>query len=161
MSQLKGLKHFYIPDEQSIYLLSHADAKKLKDWVNLCISQLEGLGYSDIELLGKGAFGFAFAGNAPSGESRVFKFSRITLPQHVQDRLEEEAFMLSHVNHEFVPRFIEYQQIRKQSILVMGRAPGEDLEKVSLKTGPLSPRIIVKIAVQVGELLSSFRQYSE
>ena len=64
MSQLKGLKHFYIPDEQSIYLLSHADAKKLKDWVNLCISQLEGLGYSDIELLGKGAFGFAFAGNA-------------------------------------------------------------------------------------------------
>jgi hypothetical protein len=39
MSQLKGLKHFYIPDEQSIYQLSHADAKKLKDWVNLCISQ--------------------------------------------------------------------------------------------------------------------------
>ncbi len=77
MSQLKGLKHFYIPDEQSIYLLSHADAKKLKDWVNLCISQLEGLGYSDIELLGKGAFGFAFAGNAPSGESRVFKLSLI------------------------------------------------------------------------------------
>ena len=161
MSQLKGLKHFYIPDEQSIYLLSHADAKKLKDWVNLCISQLESLGYRDIELLGKGAFGFAFAGSDPSGEARVFKFSRITLPQHVQDRLEEEAFMLSHINHEFVPRFIEYQQIRKQSILVMGLAPGEDLEKVSLKTGPLPPRIIVKIAVQVGELLSNFRQYSE
>ena len=38
----------------------------------------------------------------------------------------------------------------------MGRAPGEDLEKVSLKTGPLSPRIIVKIAVQVGELYPVF-----
>lgn len=160
MSQLKGLKHFYIPDEQSIYLLSHADAKKLKDWVNLCINQLQTLGYRDIELLGKGAFGFAFAGSAPDGEHRVFKFSRITLPQHVQDRLEEEAFMLSHIHHEFVPRFIEYQQIRKQSILVMGRAPGEDLEKVSLKQGPLSPRIIVKIAVQMGELLASFRDYA-
>lgn len=161
MSQLKGLKHFYIPDEQSIYLLSHADAKKLKDWVNLCISQLESLGYVDISLLGKGAFGFAFSGTAPSGMQKVFKFSRITLPQHVQDRLEEEAFMLSHVKHKHVPQFIEYQQIRKQSILVMERAPGDDLEKVSLQQGPLPPRIIVKIAVQVGELLSSFRQYSE
>ena len=27
-----NIKHFYIPDEQSIYLLSHKDAKKLKDW---------------------------------------------------------------------------------------------------------------------------------
>ena len=161
MAQLKGLKHFYIPDEQSIYLLSHADAKKLKDWVNLCISQLHGLGYRQIELLGKGAFGFAFAGIAPDGEERVFKFSRITLPQHVQDRLEEEAFMLSHIEHRYVPRFIEYQQIRKQSILVMARAPGEDLEKVSLQSGPLPPRIIVKIAVQVGELLALFRQFSE
>lgn len=161
MAQLKGLKHFYIPDEQSIYLLSHADAKKLKDWVNLCISQLHGLGYRQIELLGKGAFGFAFAGIAPDGEERVFKFSRITLPQHVQDRLEEEAFMLSHIEHRYVPRFIEYQQIRKQSILVMARASGEDLEKVSLQSGPLPPRIIVKIAVQVGELLALFRQFSE
>ena len=161
MAELKGLKHFYIPDEQSIYLLSHADAKKLKDWVNLCTNQLRTLGYQNIELLGKGAFGFAFAGTSPHGEQRVFKFSRITLPQHVQDRLEEEAFMLSHVNHQYVPRFIEYQQVRKQSILVMARAPGEDLEKVSLKQGPLPPRIIVKIAVQMGELLSSFRQYSE
>jgi len=48
MSQLKGLKHFYIPEEQSIYLLSHADAKKLKDWVNLCTEQLLSLGYRDI-----------------------------------------------------------------------------------------------------------------
>ncbi|GMM67069.1 protein kinase [Alteromonas sp. MTD1] len=161
MSQLKGLKHFYIPDEQSIYLLSHADAKKLKDWVNLCKSQLEGLGYTAISLLGKGAFGFAFAGTAPDGRERVFKFSRITLPQHVQDRLEEEAFMLSHVEHEHVPMFIEYQQIRKQSILVMERAPGDDLEKVSLRQGPLPPRIIVKIAVQVGELLSTFRRHTD
>ncbi len=161
MGQLKALKHFYIPDEQSIYLLSHADAKKLKDWVNLCITQLQTLGYDNIALLGKGAFGFAFAGTAPNGEERVFKFSRITLPQHVRDRLEEEAFMLSHIHHKFVPRFVEFQQIRKQSILVMGRATGEDLEKVSLKQGPLPPRIIVKIAVQVGELLQYFRHYTE
>lgn len=159
MSQLKGLKHFYIPDEQSIYLLSHADAKKLKDWVTLCMAELKSLGYINIELLGKGAFGFAFSGKSPNGEQRVFKFSRITLPQHIRERLEEEAFMLSHVEHEYVPRFIEYQQIKKQSILVMAQAPGEDLEKVSLRLGPLPPRVIVKIAVQVGQLLFHFRHF--
>ncbi|WP_334029779.1 protein kinase domain-containing protein [Alteromonas sp. P256] len=159
MSQLKGLKHFYIPDEQSIYLLSHADAKKLKDWVSLCMAELKSLGYINIELLGKGAFGFAFSGKSPNGEQRVFKFSRITLPQHIRERLEEEAFMLSHVKHKYVPRFIEYQQIKKQSILVMAQAPGEDLEKVSLRLGPLPPRVIVKIAVQVGQLLFHFRHF--
>jgi non-specific serine/threonine protein kinase len=159
MSQLKGLKHFYIPDEQSIYLLSHADAKKLKDWVSLCMAELKSLGYINIELLGKGAFGFAFSGKSPNGEQRVFKFSRITLPQHIRERLEEEAFMLSHVKHEYVPRFIEYQQIKKQSILVMAQAPGEDLEKVSLRLGPLPPRVIVKIAVQVGQLLFHLKHF--
>lgn len=179
MSQIKGLTHFYIPDEQSIYLLSHADAKKLKDWVALCIDQLASLGYRNISLLGKGAFGFAFAGTAPnqnlssnsSSDSRanrnpntqehVFKFSRINLPQHVQERLEEEAFMLSQVSHPYVPALVEYQQIGKQSILVMGRAPGDDLEKVSLARGPLPPRIIVKIAVQLGELLQVFREHTQ
>lgn len=161
MSSLKGIKHFYIPEEQSIYLLSHADAKKLKDWVNLCIAQLTQLGYQHISLLGKGAFGFAFSGTAPNGDERVFKFSRINLPQHVQDRLEEEALMLSHVTHPHVPSLVEFQQIGKQSILVMQRAPGDDLEKVSLQRGPLSPRLIVKIAVQLGDVLQWFRQYSD
>ena len=40
----KGIKHFYIPEEQSIYLLSHTDAKKLKDWLALCTEQLSALG---------------------------------------------------------------------------------------------------------------------
>lgn len=161
MTDAKGLKHFYIPEEQSIYLLSHADAKKLKDWVRLCTEQLAWLGYSDIELLGKGAFGFAFAGNAPNGKSRVFKFSRINLPQHIQDRLEEEAFMLGHVQHPLVPALVEFQQIGRQAILVMERAIGEDLEKVSLNNGPLPPRIVVSIAVQIGEVLRYFRNYVE
>ena len=88
---LPDLKHFYIPDEQSFYLLSHKDAQKLKDWFALCTEQLELLGYHQIELIGKGAFGFAFAGKDPSGKSLVFKFSRINLPQHIQDRLEDEG----------------------------------------------------------------------
>ena len=58
----KGIRHFYIPEEQSVYLLSHADAKKLKDWIALCIAQLESLGFTDISLIGKGAYGFAFGG---------------------------------------------------------------------------------------------------
>ena len=63
-----GLKHFYIPDDQSVYLLSHKDAKKLKDWFALCEKQLKKLGYFDVELIGKVAFGFAFAGMSTLGE---------------------------------------------------------------------------------------------
>ena len=39
----------------------------------------------------------------------VFKFSRITLPQHIKDRLEEEGFMLSQVEHQGIPEYIAFQ----------------------------------------------------
>lgn len=157
------LKHFYIPDEQSIYLLSHKDAQKLKDWFKLCTEQLTRLGYQDIELIGKGAFGFAFAGRPTHDPSEhyVFKFSRANLPQHVQDRLEEEAYMLGHVAHAHVPSLVTFQRIKKQSILVMQRAQGKDLEKVSLEYGPLSPRLVVKIAVQLADILQTLRTFSQ
>jgi non-specific serine/threonine protein kinase len=165
-----NIKHFYIPDEQSIYLLSHKDAKKLKDWFKLCTAQLQLLGYQNIELIGKGAFGFAFAGtvskaNAPPNttqtQQQVFKFSRINLPQHVQDRFEEEAYMLSLVNHPHVPQLIEYQRIQKQSVLVMDRAKGEDLERISLKYGPLSVHLVIKIAAQLAEILLYLRTHQQ
>ena len=165
-----NIKHFYIPDEQSIYLLSHKDAKKLKDWFKLCTDQLLLLGYQNIELIGKGAFGFAFAGtvskanvsqNTSQSQQQVFKFSRINLPQHVQDRFEEEAYMLSLVNHPYVPRLIEYQRINKQSVLVMDRAKGEDLEKISLKYGPLSVQLVIKIAGQLADILLYLRGHQQ
>jgi non-specific serine/threonine protein kinase len=159
--QQQDIKHFYIPDDQSIYLLSHKDAKKLKDWVNLCISQLEKLGYRHIEMIGKGAFGFAFAGTAENSERLVFKFSRITLPQHIQDRLEEEAFMQGLVQHPNVPKLYEFQRIKKQSVLVMGRAEGVDFEKYSLSQGPLAPRLVLKVAVQLCEILSFLRSFEQ
>lgn len=99
-----SLKHFYIPEEQSIYLLSHQDAAKLKAWIKLCMRQLERLGYQDIELIGKGAFGFVFGGKTRTGVDLVFKFSRINLPQHVQDRLEEESDLQSLLDHPQIPR---------------------------------------------------------
>lgn len=157
---MANLKHFYIPDEQSIYLLSHKDAQKLKDWFNLCTEQLELLGYQDIQMIGKGAFGFAFAGVDPKGKALVFKFSRINLPQHVQDRLEDEAFMLSQVEHPYVPSLIEFQRIKKQAILVMERAKGVDLEVFSLQHGPLSARLIVSIADQLSQILLALRRFS-
>lgn len=170
MTSAANIKHFYIPDEQSIYLLSHKDAKKLKDWFKLCIEQLEILGYSDIELIGKGAFGFAFSGtvaaqqvanNTIQSQQQVFKFSRVNLPQHVQDRLEEEAYMLSLVNHPYVPKLVEYQKIKKQSVLVMERAKGEDLERISLKYGPLPAHLIIKIAAQLADILLHLREYQQ
>lgn len=175
MSASSNIKHFYIPDEQSIYLLSHQDAKKLKDWLALCEEQLSLLGYENIELIGKGAFGFAFAGqlkerptrtsklNTPNIQDlsidQVFKFSRTNLPQHVQDRFEEEAYMMSLISHPHVPAFIEYQRINKQSILVMDRAQGEDLEEVSLKLGPLPTKLVTNIAAQVADILVHLRQH--
>ena len=157
MSHADNIKHFYIPEDQSIYLLSHADAQKLKDWFALCTQQLERLGYSDIEMIGKGAFGFAFAGVSRVGEQHVFKFSRINLPQHVQDRLEEEAFMLGQVDHPYVPPLIQFQQIKRQSILVMRRALGDDLEKVSLQQGPLPIADLLAIAAQLCDVLLALR----
>ncbi len=88
--QTPQLQHFYISEEQSIYLLKANDARKHRAWVRLCKQQLSKLGYRDIEFIGKGAYGFVFAGVNQADEAHVFKFSRITLPQHVQDRLEEE-----------------------------------------------------------------------
>jgi len=156
------LQQFYIPEEQSIYLLSHHDAKKLKDWVALCIAQLEGLGYRDIHLVGKGAYGFVFAGwrlgeDRRTREEHVFKFTRVTLPQALQDRLEEEAYMLDQVAHPLIPRLVSYQRVRRQSILVMQRAPGINLEEYSLGHARMSPRLVVKIASQLADILKSLR----
>lgn len=155
------LKHFYIPDDQSFYLLSHKDAKKLKNWFALCEKQLEKLGYYNVELIGKGAFGFAFAGISALGEERVFKFSKVTLPQHVQDRLEEEAYMQGLLRHNNIPDVVTFQKIKRQSILVMKRAPGVDLEIFSLQNGPLPVPTIINIVVSLCDVLVSLREYSE
>lgn len=155
--QERNLRNFYIPEEQSIYLLNTNDAKKLKDWVALCIDELQKLGYHDISLLGKGAYGFAFEGYGVDQQCYVFKFSRINLPQHIQERLADEAFMLSQVQHPAVPAFITYQVVRKQGILMMGRAPGIDLEQYSLRKGRLQVKLLISIASQLAELLLCLR----
>lgn len=162
MPQQTQLQQFYIPEEQSVYLLSHDDARKLKDWVALCATQLEQLGYRDIEMIGKGAYGFVFAGvlarEGGNDLEHVFKFTRITLPQQLQDRLEEEAFMLEQVDHPRVPRLIAYQRARNQPILVMDRAPGLNLEEVSLREGRLRPRLVMRIAAQLADILRNLRR---
>ncbi|MDR5858453.1 phosphotransferase [Halomonas eurihalina] len=154
------LQQFYIPEDQSVYLLSHHDARKLREWVALCQAQLEQLGYRDIELIGKGAYGFVFAGVTALGEEYVFKFTRVNLPQRIQDRLEEEAFMLEQVAHPRIPQLIVFQRVRNQSILVMQRAPGINLEEFSLREGRLPPRLIVRIADQLAGILRALRRES-
>lgn len=153
-----ALQQFYIPEDQSIYLLRHDDARKLKEWVALCQSKLEQLGYRDIALIGKGAYGFVFGGLTDTNEEYVFKFTRITLPQHLQDRMEEEAFMLEQVAHPRIPGLIVFQQVRSQSILVMQRAPGINMEEVSLLRGRLPPRLVVHIAAQLADILVALRR---
>lgn len=164
MTQAKQIQQFYIPEEQSVYLLSHDDAKKLKDWVALCAAQLRQLGYHDIEMIGKGAYGFVFSGRltlAGTNElEHVFKFTRINLPQHLQDRLEDEAYILEQVRHPRVPRLISYQRAHNQPILVMERAAGLNLEEVSLREGRLKPRLIIRIADQLSDILRNLRRES-
>jgi len=152
------LQQFYINEEQSIYLMSHEDAQKIKDWVQLCIDQLKLLGFTGIEFIGKGAYGFVFGGQAGDGSDYVFKFSRINLPQHIQDRLEDEAWMQSQVMHPLIPAVSEYTKISRQSVLMMERATGMDLEAYSVMHGPLSPRLTIKIAAQLIDVLKSLRQ---
>jgi non-specific serine/threonine protein kinase len=153
----KKLQHFYIAEEQSIYLLSHQDATKLKLWVKLCERQLAKLGYRHIELVGKGAYGFVFGALDQQEQAVVFKFSRITLPQHVQDRLADEALMQADLTHRQIPQVIEFRKIKRQSILQMSRAAGQDLQQISHRQGPLAPEFIVKIALQLADILLYLR----
>lgn len=156
----KKLQHFYIAEDQSIYLMNHQNATKLKEWVELCKQQLIQLGYKNAYLLGKGAYGFVFNADNKIGDQFVFKFSRINLPQHVQDRLSEEAEIQSQLSHPQIPKVIEYHKIKRQSILHMQRAPGVDLEKISQKYGPLPPETLVNITIQLTELLIHLRKTS-
>jgi non-specific serine/threonine protein kinase len=156
--QTPQLQHFYINEEQSIYLLSANDARKHKAWIRLCKQQLSKLGYQHIEFIGKGAYGFVFAGINEFGQSHVFKFSRVNLPQSVQDRLEEEAYMLSQVKHPNVPEAIKFERVGKQGILVMERAKGEDLDKICQRLGALPPIMIVSIARQLANILYYLRK---
>jgi non-specific serine/threonine protein kinase len=155
----KEIRNFYINEEQSVYLLSHRDAKKHRQWLNICIKQLTLLGYKKVEVIGSGAFGFVFAGDDEHGLPWVFKFSRITLAQSVRDRLEDEAYMLSQIKNPLVPTFYGFERIKKQGILMMARAIGEDLEKVSLKQGRLPAAKIMSLAVKLRNVLLDLRRH--
>ncbi|WP_114418289.1 protein kinase domain-containing protein [Marinospirillum perlucidum] len=155
------LQQFYINEDQSIYLMSHEDARKIKDWIQLCKEQLRNLGFSEIEEVGKGAFGFVFGGRSAEGLDYVFKFSRMNLPQQIQDRLEEEAWMQSRVRHPLIPRVYEYARLARQSALVMERAKGMDLEAYSLKYGRLSPRLLLRLTWQLVEVLQALRNHQQ
>ncbi|MBS3796722.1 protein kinase [Pseudoalteromonas sp. BDTF-M6] len=155
----RPITNFYINEEQSIYLLSHRDAKKHKQWLNICIKQLTMLGYQDVELIGSGAYGFVFAGVDDKAQQWVFKFSRITLAQSVRDRLEDEAYMLSRFNHPMIPKFYAFERIKKQGILMMERSSGHDLEHFSLRLGKISAKQLLALALQLHQLLLLLRQH--
>ena len=154
------LQQFYIPEEQSVYLLSQSQARQLREWIERCRHQLAQVGYREVELIGKGAYGFVFAGIDGAGDSHVFKFTRQNLPQSFHERLEEEAFMLEQVDHPRVPRLIAYRTLRHQAMLVMARAPGINLEEFSLREGRLAPRLLIRIAAQLADILRTLRRES-
>lgn len=151
------LKNFYIPEQQSIYLLSTNDSKKLRQWIGICEKQLNKLGFHHVDLLGSGAYGFAFKGEDTQGHQRVFKFSRITLPVSVRERLREEAEMMSYLSHPRIPRFHQYVVNRSQGIIEMDRGVGIDLEQYALQQGKLRPRQIIDIAAQLADILTYLR----
>ncbi|KZN36548.1 serine/threonine protein kinase [Pseudoalteromonas luteoviolacea S2607] len=154
----QSIHNFYINEQQSIYLLSHHDAKKHRQWLNICKKQLSLLGYQGVELIGSGAFGFVFAGVEEGGAEWVFKFSRITLAQSVRDRLEDEAYMLSQIDNPMVPEFFAFERVKKQGILMMARAKGEDLEQISIKQGRFSARDLVQLALKLRNVLVDLRE---
>ncbi len=156
-----SIKHFYISEEQSIYLLSHKDAQRQRAWEKLCQQQLKKLGYRDICLIGKGAFGFAFSGTNHIGSQIVFKFSRMNLPDQVQDRLEDEGYMQGRILSDEIPRFHDFQRVGAQRILIMDLAPGMDLDRWLLQYGSPEPRVVVSIANQLAKLIKVLRDHEE
>jgi non-specific serine/threonine protein kinase len=153
------IRNFYINEEQSFYLLSHHDAKKHKQWLNICKKQLEQLGYQGVEVIGHGAFGFVFVGSDLNNQRFVFKFSRITLSQKIRDRLEDEGYMLAQISHPSVPHFYAFERIKKQGILMMGYASGEDLEQLSLKQGRVSVPFLIHLALELRNILVELRYH--
>ncbi|WP_110654365.1 protein kinase domain-containing protein [Salinicola halimionae] len=160
MTEPTELQQFYIPEEQSVYLLSQSQARQLREWIERCRHQLAQVGYREVELVGKGAYGFVFAGIDSAGDSHVFKFTRQNLPTSFHERLEEEAFMLEQVDHPRVPRLIAYRTLRHQAMLVMARAPGINLEEFSLRQGRLTTRLVIGIATQLADILRALRHES-
>ena len=55
MNEPTELQQFYIPEEQSVYLLSQSQARQLREWIERCRHQLAQVGYREVELIGKGA----------------------------------------------------------------------------------------------------------
>lgn len=155
----KAIRNFYINEEQSIYLLSHIDAKKHKQWLKICEKQLEKLGYHHVKVIGSGAFGFVFVGTNTQGKECVFKFSRITLAQSVRDRLEDEGYMLSQVKNPMVPEFYAFERIKKQGILMMAYAKGDNLEQVSLQQGRVSVPFLVNLGLELRNILLALRNH--
>jgi non-specific serine/threonine protein kinase len=51
--------------------------------------------------------------------------------------------MLSQISNPLVPEFYGFERIKKQGILMMARASGEDIDKISLKKGRFSARQIM------------------
>ncbi|GAA5190100.1 serine/threonine protein kinase [Ferrimonas gelatinilytica] len=160
MGSTHTLQHFYIAEEQSIYLLKQDDARKLRQWVKLCQQQLHQLGYRRVHYIGKGVFGFVFAGESERGND-VFKFSRRTLAPHLQQRLADEGAILAKLDHPHIPAFGGYVQASGQPILQMARAPGEDLAQRARRLGPLPLTELVPIAAQLAELLHYLRTLPE
>lgn len=115
------------------------------------------MGYQHVEMIGKGAYGFVFVGINSQHQERVFKFSRITLPQTVRERLEEEGFMLNLLHHENIPKFLAYEMVKKQGILMMERGRGIDLHELLKQTGRLPVSTIVEIAIQLADILLYLR----
>ena len=66
--------------------------------------------------------------------------------------------MLEQVDHPRVPKLVAYQRLNRQSILVMERAPGVNLEEYSLRHGRLPPRLVVRIAAQLADILRHLRR---
>lgn len=116
------------------------------------------MGFTNVEMIGKGAYGFVFVGTNQQGQERVFKFSRITLPQNIRERLEEEGYMLNQLQHPNIPSFVAFETVKKQGILVMERGKGMDLHELSKLKGTLPVSTIIKIAIQLAQILKYLRQ---
>ncbi|QIZ78911.1 protein kinase [Ferrimonas lipolytica] len=151
------MQQFYIPEEQSIYLLRQDDARKLRQWQALCQQQLRQLGYSQVHFIGKGVFGFVFAGIG-HGKQQVFKFSRRTLPQRLQDQLQDEAEILAQLDHPNIPGLTHFVRASGQPILQMERAPGRELAQLAQRCGALPLTWLMPIAQQLAEILLYLRQ---
>lgn len=103
--------------------------------------------------LGQGASGTVYLARGPSGEPVALKVLEV-LGRASRRRIDTELEVLSRLDHPLVVRLLERGELRGRIYLVMEFIPGDPLDKLLERDGPMPPRRAVELAEALARALA-------